>query len=82
VLIPIANRVHLQLDLEVIEAVREGRFHVYPVSDVGQGIELLTGRPAGEPDGSGAYPPDSVLGLADRRLRTMAETLRDFSCIR
>jgi ATP-dependent Lon protease len=82
VLIPASNRVHLQLDLEVIEAVRERRFHIYPVSTVGQGIELLTGRPAGEQDVSGAYPPDSVLGLADRRLRTMAETLRDFSCSR
>ncbi len=80
VLIPASNRVHLQLELEVVEAVRKGRFHIYPVSTVSQGIELLTGRPAGEAAPSGAYPPDSVLGLADRRLRTMAETLRSFSC--
>jgi len=80
VLIPSANRVHLQLDMEVVDAVRRKQFHIYPVDTISSGIELLTGRKAGEADESGAYPPETVLGIADRRLRLMAETLREFSC--
>lgn len=82
VLIPTANLVHLQLDDTVVEAVRAKKFQIYPVRTIMQGIQLLTGRAAGERGAEGEYPSDSVLGLADRRLRRMAETLREFSCSR
>lgn len=82
VLIPTANLVNLQLDMEVVDAVRSGQFRIYPVSTICEGIELLTGHPAGAADVSGKYPPRSVLGLADARLRQMANTLREFNCAR
>ena len=82
VLIPTANMVNLQLDREVVASVRAKRFSILPVATICQGIELLTGRPAGEADEDGRYPPDTVMGMADRRLRRMAETLREFNCSR
>jgi len=82
VLIPTSNLVNLQLDMEVVDAVRSGKFRIYPVSTICQGIELLTGHPAGVSDEGGKYPPRSVMGLADARLRQMANTLREFNCAR
>lgn len=78
VLIPAANRHHLQLNHEVIEAVEKGEFHIYPVETIDQGIELLTGMEAGTRQADGHYPEASVNGRADRRLRGLAETLRSF----
>jgi lon-related putative ATP-dependent protease len=60
VLIPASNVRHLMLRSDVVQAVAEGQFHVYPVQTVDEGIELLTGVPAGEPDAEGKYPADSV----------------------
>lgn len=60
VMIPQVNKVNLMLDEEVIEAVREGKFHIYPVSRVEQGLELMTGLPAGEPAEDGQFPADTV----------------------
>ena len=56
VIVPAANRRHLMLDEHVVAAVREGRFHVWAVESVDQGIEILTGAPAGERSSDGAYP--------------------------
>jgi predicted ATP-dependent protease len=63
---------------EVVEAVAAGKFHVYPVEAVDQALELLTGRPAGRRDASGAFPEDSVNQLVAARLREFAETSREF----
>lgn len=79
VLIPRANVRHLMLREDVRESVKEGSFHIYPVENIDQGIELLTGMEAGEPDGSGKYPEDSFNGrvfavlaeLAEKRLKFM-----------
>ncbi|MGE5516037.1 MAG: Lon protease family protein [Bacteroidota bacterium] len=60
VLIPATNVPHLMLRRDVVEACRQGRFAIYPVSTIDQGIELLTGVPAGESDGHGDYPPGTV----------------------
>jgi len=68
VVIPDANREHLMLRRDVIDAVREGRFHIRAITHVDDAIELLTGRPAGAEDAAGHFPPDSVNGLAARRL--------------
>jgi predicted ATP-dependent protease len=78
VLVPASNRHHLQLEHEVLDAVEEGSFHIYPVSTIDEGIELLTGMEAGQRQEGGEYPEDTINGLADRRLRGLAETLRSF----
>ena len=78
VLIPESNVADLQLDPEVVAAVEWGGFHIYPVSRIEEGIELLMGVPAGAREPDGAYPPDSVLGRCARRLAEMAEQLRRF----
>ncbi|MBI5005733.1 MAG: AAA family ATPase [Nitrosomonadales bacterium] len=68
VLIPQRNRRHLMLKRKVVEAVDQGLFHIYTAEHVSEGIELLTGRPAGVADASGNYPPGSVLGHAQKTL--------------
>jgi len=78
VLIPDSNVIHLQLSREVVEAVDKGMFHIYAVKTIAEGISLLTGVEAGERTEHGSYPSDTILGMADTRLRRMAETVRDF----
>lgn len=78
VIIPVQNVEHLMLDHEVVQAIDEGKFHIYAVSTVEEGIELLTGVPAGEPDENGAYPEGTVFNLVDRQLEKYATAIRDF----
>ncbi len=77
VLIPASNVQHLMLRRDVIEAVQDGRFHIYAVETIDQGIEILTGVPAGEAH-EGQYPQESINGKVHRRLVQMAETGRRF----
>jgi lon-related putative ATP-dependent protease len=79
VIIPESNVQNLMLREDVVEAVAQGRFHVYPIESVDQGIEILTGRAAGERGPDGAFPEDTVNHLVDQRLREMAERLRSFA---
>ena len=80
VLIPASNVKHLMLRRDVVEAVAAGEFHIYPVAHVDEGIEILTGIPAGERTGTnGEFPPDSVNGRVERRLAEMARAARDFA---
>jgi lon-related putative ATP-dependent protease len=79
VLIPRANVKHLMLRSDVVEAVREGRFHVYPMDTVDQALELLSGVPAGEAAPDGTYPEASFNGRVARELEGMAERLRAFA---
>jgi lon-related putative ATP-dependent protease len=79
VLIPEANVKHLMLRNDVIEAVADGKFHVYPIETIEQGIEVLTGKPAGEMDDDGLYPEGSINRLVVDRLEKMAETQRAFN---
>jgi lon-related putative ATP-dependent protease len=73
VIIPEANVQNLMLRKEVIDAVRHRRFHIYRASTVEQGIEILTGVPAGLPDGEGTYPADTVYGRVQCKLKTYLE---------
>jgi lon-related putative ATP-dependent protease len=73
VLIPDSNVQHLMLRDDVVKAVEEGKFHVYSVETIDQGIELLTGVRGGEPDAEGNYPADSINGKVQARLAKMAE---------
>jgi predicted ATP-dependent protease len=78
VLIPKSNVQHLMLREDVVEACRQGRFHVYPVGTIDQGIELLTGVAAGAPLAGGGYPDGSINARVEARLRTYAEHARSF----
>jgi predicted ATP-dependent protease len=79
VLIPATNVEHLMLRRDVREAVREGQFHIYPVTTIDEGIELLTGVPAGERDASGVFPEESVNGRVEKRLADSARLAREFA---
>lgn len=79
VLIPAANAGNLMLRQDVVEAARDGKFHIYPVSTIDEGISILTGIPAGEADTTGEFPPDSINGLVVTRLATFTEKQRQFS---
>ena len=78
VLIPDSNVADLQLDAEVVQAVDAGKFHIYPVLRIEEGIELLAGVRAGERGPDGTYPSDSVFGRCAARLAEMAEQLRHY----
>jgi predicted ATP-dependent protease len=78
VLIPRANMVHLMLRPEIVEAAEAGRFSVYAVSSVDEGIALLTGCEAGSRGLDGAFPPDSVNGRVEARLRAFAAARQAF----
>jgi len=79
VLIPQGNVKNLMLKQEVIDAVQAGQFHIYPVTHVDQGIELLTGIPAGERDEEGNYPEGSINQRVEARLAELAEKRARFS---
>ena len=79
VLIPKHNVVNLMLREDVVEAVRHGKFHIYAVSTIDEGIELLTGVPAGERDSKGKYPKGTINYLVEQRLRAYAETQKEYS---
>jgi predicted ATP-dependent protease len=77
VLIPRANLPHLVLRDDVADALANGKFHLYAVDTAAQGIEILTGVPAGERDASGRFPASSVFGRVERRIIEIAERLRE-----
>jgi Lon-like ATP-dependent protease len=76
VLIPAANIDNLMLHREVVAAVKAGQFHIYPVATIEEGIELLTGVPAGALDSDGAYPADTVFGQVTARLVAIEAALK------
>lgn len=78
VMIPVQNVKNLMLKPEVVTAVGEGRFHIWAVTTIDEGIEILTGVSAGERQVDGSWPEGSVNALVDRRLRQMAEALHKF----
>lgn len=79
VMIPQSNVQHLMLNEEVVEAVKQGKFHIYAVKTIDEGIELLTGVKAGARGKDGEYEVDSVHSRVDKRLREMADTVAKFT---
>jgi lon-related putative ATP-dependent protease len=69
VMIPKANVKNLMLKKEVIDAVKKGKFHIYRVATIKEGIEILTGAKAGAPDQKGNFPPTSVYGKVQAKLK-------------
>ncbi len=78
VLIPQQNLKNLMLREEVIDAIKQGRFHVYSAKTIDEGIEILTGVAAGERRKDGTYPKGTINCLVDKRLEHMARRLKDF----
>jgi len=68
VIIPKQNVRNLHLNDEVIEAVKEEKFHVYAISTIEEGIEILTGVPAGRKDKNGKFPAGTINYLANEKL--------------
>jgi hypothetical protein len=77
-LVSTANLENLMLKEEVVEAARVGRFHVWGVSHIDEGIELMTGQAAGERAAGGTFREGTVHRLVDDRLREYADQARAF----
>jgi len=77
-LIPASNVKNLMLKEEVVKAVAAGRFHIYPVSTIDEGIEVLTGVKAGKLRANGSFEPKSINDRVQKRLTVLAERLRAF----
>ncbi len=73
VLIPIQNVRNLHLNNEVIESVKEGKFHIYAISTIDEGIEILTGVPAGKKNKDGKYTAGTIKYLAYEKLKQYNE---------
>ncbi|PIC73917.1 ATP-binding protein [Sporosarcina sp. P17b] len=77
VLIPHQNVKNLMLNDEIIESVREGQFHIYKVRTIEEGIEILTGIAAGQPNELGEYDEDTVYGKVSEKLRMFMEFAKE-----
>ncbi|MDP2900413.1 MAG: S16 family serine protease, partial [Candidatus Bathyarchaeota archaeon] len=77
--IPASNVKHLMLKQEVVDAIKDGKFHIYPVSTIDEGIEALTGVKAGAPGKDGKYPAGTINRLVQDRLVEMAEKVKGYS---
>jgi predicted ATP-dependent protease len=76
VIIPKANVPELMLKKEVVDAVKEGKFHVWAVGHVDEALELLTGLPAGQRLPDGTFEPDTVNDKVDQKLKQLMELAR------
>jgi predicted ATP-dependent protease len=79
VIIPGKNVRNLMLKKDVVDAVKAGQFHVWPISTVEQGIEILTGTEAGELQPDGTYPEGTLFRKADERFLEIAEIVKKFA---
>ena len=77
VMIPIQNVMNLNLSDEVVEAVKNKKFHIYTVSTIEEGIEILTGVPAGKKDKNGNFPAGTVNYLVYEKLKKYANVSKD-----
>jgi lon-related putative ATP-dependent protease len=76
--IPESNVKHLMLKEEIVEAIKAKKFHLYPVKTIDEGVEVLTGMPAGEMQKDGSYPEDTVNYLVQKNLNSLAERARQW----
>lgn len=78
VMIPHQNVINLMLSEEVIKAVEEGKFHIYPVKTIEEGIEILTDMPAGIPDADGFYEEGTLYHLVQNKIEKFAKIAEQF----
>jgi lon-related putative ATP-dependent protease len=81
VMIPESNVQNLMLKEEIVDAVKEGKFHLYSVKTIDEGIEVLTGVKAGEREKNGAYEEGTVNYRVNEHLKDMAAKLREFAAV-
>lgn len=78
VMIPHQNVGDLMLRKDVVEPVAAGKFHIYPIQNIDQGIEILTGVPAGEKQKDGSFPPGTVNDRVNQKLAGLARRMKEF----
>jgi predicted ATP-dependent protease len=78
VMVPHQNVRHLMLREDVVRSVEEGNFHIYQVKTIDEGIEILTGVPAGQRQTDGTYPEGTINFMVDKRLRELADGIKNF----
>ena len=76
VIIPRRNLRHLMLKSEVVDAVRDGKFEIHAIDRMEEGLEILTGMTAGEPDENGEFPEGSINHMVIKRFEAISEALR------
>ena len=79
VIIPVKSVMDLMLRKDVVEAVKDGKFHIYPIRAIEQGVEILTGMKAGKIRKDGIYPKGTLFRLVDDRLKDLAEKARAYT---
>ena len=79
VMIPDSNVQNLMLKEEVVDAVKAGKFSIWSVKTIDEGIEVLTGKKAGQKLENGAYEEGTINQLVDKQLRQMADKLKDYA---
>ena len=79
VMIPHKNLRNLMLREDVVAAVRNGKFHIYAVNTIDEGMEVLTGQESGEMSEDSTYPTGTINYLVDREIKELADGLRDYS---
>jgi predicted ATP-dependent protease len=78
VIIPTKNVKDLMLRKDVVQAVKAGKFHIYPIKTIEQGVEILMGMKAGRMRKDGTYTPGSLFRAVDDRLKDLAEKAKAF----
>ena len=78
IMIPYSNVQNLMLNDEVVEAVKEGKFHIYAVKTIDEGIEVLTGVKAGARKPDGTYEEGTINDLIQKKLLKMAEKIKEY----
>ncbi len=78
VMIPESNVQNLMLKQEVLDAIEKGKFHIWPVKSISEGIEILTGVKAGERKKDGSYDDGTINAIVQKRLLDMAESMKEF----
>ena len=78
VMVPHQNLRNLMLRSDVVQAIKEGRFHIYSVKTIDEGLEILTGCPAGERGPDGAFPEGTVNSLVEKRFGELNRSMRGY----
>ena len=77
VIIPKSNMKNLILPYEVLDAIRDGKFHIYPITTIDEGMEILTGRRMGQRSPKGTFPQDSFNAQVEEKLRRMYQATQN-----